>query len=299
MDFDTARLRAFLQVAERGTVAAAATALGYTAPAISQQIGKLETQLGARLFDRVGGRLRLSPRGDQLVPVARQFLDLATLAEHPGPSITGHQHVVIAGFASAMRALVVPLLSSRVARRTTFDLRESEDEVALRDLRLGHVDVAIIQEYDGAPIMRSNRLTYTPLLTDRLRLIAPPSWPTSVGLSELAEFGWLVNGAGTRCEEATTQVLRAAGITPRITGHVADNHTLLALVAAGHGATIAPELVIASGPTDVTVGRVNLGVRRTILGVTRTAVASTYSDVLKQLGVTGRAALRSPRQRTA
>jgi DNA-binding transcriptional LysR family regulator len=293
MDFDTARFRAFLQVAERGTVAAAADALGYTAPAVSQQIGKLEAQLGVRLFDRVGGRLRLSPRGKQLVPVARQFLDLSIAAEHPGPAPTQHAHVIIAGFASALRALVVPLLSSRIAKRTTFDVRESEDEVALRDLRLGHVDIAITQEYDGAPIVRSDRLTYTPLLTDRLRLIAPPSWPTSVRLAELAEIGWLVNGAGTRCEEATTQVLKTAGITPRITGHIADNHALLALVAAGHGATIAPQLVIAGGPTNATVARVDLGVARTIFGVTRSAVSANYADVLRQLAVAGRAALRA------
>ena len=72
MDFDTARLRAFLQVAERGTVAAAAAKMGYTAPAVSQQIGKLEQQLGVNLFDRVGGRLRLSAAGEKLLPLARR-----------------------------------------------------------------------------------------------------------------------------------------------------------------------------------------------------------------------------------
>jgi DNA-binding transcriptional LysR family regulator len=295
MDFDTARFRAFLNVAEHGTVAAAATALGYTGPAISQQITKLESQLGERLFDRVGGRLRLSSSGQQLVPIARQFVDLSTIAEHPGAVASHGQHVVIAGFASALRTLVLPLLASRIAKRVTLDIRELEDEVALRDLRLGHVDLAIIQEYDGAPVARSERLAYVPLLTDRLRLIAPSSWPSTVRPHDLVDVGWLVNGAGTRCEEATTQVLKAAGIVPRITGHIADNHTLLALVAAGHGATIAPELVIAGGPPAVTVSRVDLGVNRTILGVTRTAVSRDYEPVMKQLQTVARNALRRTR----
>jgi DNA-binding transcriptional LysR family regulator len=292
MDFDTARLRAFLQVAERGTVAAAATKLGYTAPAVSQQITKLEQQLGADLFDRVGGRLRLSPAGEHLVPLARQMVELTGLVEDTRTSNHSRQHVAIAGFASAIKALVLPMLASRLAKTITFEVHEAEDEVALRDLRLGHVDIAIVQEYGSALVSRSERLSYTNLLSDRLRLLAPPSYPTSVRLDQLEECGWLVNGAGTRCEEATQHVLSAAGITPRITGRVADNATLLALVAAGHGATIAPELVIAGRRAGLTVARVDLKTRRTILGVTRTASTLGLKPILKQLEDAARTSLR-------
>lgn len=292
MDFDTARLRAFLQVAERGTVAAAATILGYTAPAISQQIGKLEQQLGATLFDRVGGRLRLSSAGEALVPLATQMVELTGLVENTGSTDNTRQHVVIAGFASSIKALVLPILASRLAKTITFEVHESEDEVALRDLRLGHVDIAIIQEYDGALVARSDRLRYTNLLSDRLRLLAPPNYPVSIRIGQLDECGWLVNGAGTRCEEATQHVLAAAGITPRITGRVADNATLLALVAAGHGATIAPELVIAGRRTGLTVARVDLKSRRTILGVTRSTSTTALQPVLKQLELAANSSLK-------
>jgi DNA-binding transcriptional LysR family regulator len=294
MDFDTARLRAFLQVAERGTVVAAATRLGYTAPAVSQQITKLEQQLGSILFDRVGGRLRLSPAGENLVPLARQMVELTGLVEDTRTSNHTRQHVAIAGFASAIKALVLPMLASRLAKTITFEVHEAEDEIALRDLRLGHVDIAIIQEYDGALVNRSQRLSYTNLLSDRLRLLAPPSYPTSVRIDQLNECGWLVNGAGTRCEEATQHVLSAAGITPHVTGRVADNATLLALVAAGHGATIAPELVIAGRRAGLTVARLDLKTRRTILGVTRTASTPLLLPVLKQLGNAAASSLKQP-----
>jgi DNA-binding transcriptional LysR family regulator len=294
MDFDTARLRAFLQVAERGTVIAAATRLGYTAPAVSQQITKLEQQLGSILFDRVGGRLRLSPAGENLVPLARQMVELTGLVEDTRTSNHTRQHVAIAGFASAIKALVLPMLASRLAKTITFEVHEAEEEIALRDLRLGHVDIAIIQEYDGALVNRSQRLSYTNLLSDRLRLLAPPSYPTSVRIDQLDECGWLVNGSGTRCEEATQHVLSAAGITPRITGRVADNATLLALVAAGHGATIAPELVIAGRRAGLTVAKLDLKTRRTILGVTRSASTPTLLPVLKQLELAATASLKRP-----
>lgn len=171
MDFDTARLRAFVQVAERGTVAAAASALGYTAPAVSQQITKLEHQLGAPLFDRVGGRLRLSPAGDSLLPVAREMLELTGAAQRTAGAVERIPHIALAGFASSIRALVLPLLKSPIAKKVTFEVHEAEDEAALRDLRLGHVDIALVQEYDGARVTRSDRLAYTPLLSDRLRLL--------------------------------------------------------------------------------------------------------------------------------
>jgi DNA-binding transcriptional LysR family regulator len=294
MDLDTARLRAFLEVAERGTVAAAAVAMRYSAPAVSQQLSKLERQLGVNLFDRVGGRLRLSASGDHLLPLARQMVGLMALVEQTSDTDDRPQHVVIAGFASAIKALVLPLLASRLTKQITFAVHEAEDEDALRDLRLGHVDIALIQEYDGAPISRSKQLSYTSLLSDRLRLIAPPSYPASIRMDQLGDCGWLVNGAGTRCEQATQQVLATAGITPRIAGRVADNATLLALVAAGHGATIAPELVFAGRRAGLTVARIDLQVRRTILGVTRSLSTPSLLPVLRQLEIAGASSLRRP-----
>lgn len=284
MDFDTARLRAFLHVAERGTVAAAAEALGYTAPAVSQQIAKLEAQLGTALFDRVGGRLRLNASGTNLIPIARQMLDLMSAAEQVTES-NGPRHVVIASFASAITALVIPLLTSSTGRSVELVIREAEDTDALRDLGLGDVDIAIIQEYDGEPMERSNRFRYTTLLSDRLRLVAPPRFAPSVRLRDLVDTGWIINGDATRCTRATERILEGAGIAPRIRGQAGDNRALLALVAAGHGATIAPELVIADAPADITIATADLRVKRTILGVTRRATASEFTDLLRAMTV--------------
>ncbi len=291
MDLDTGRLRAFLQVVERGTVAAAAARMHYTAPAVSQQITKLEQQLETSLFDRVGGRLQLSHAGERLVPVARQMLELVRLAQRTKEPARLPSRVTVAGFASSLGALVVPLLASPLGQVLSFVVHEAEDEAALRDLRLGHVDLAIVQEYDGLALKRPERLTFTPLLRDRLRLIAPRAYPRSVRIEHLEACGWWVNGAGTRCEEATQRILATSGITPRVRGRVADNATLLALVAAGHGASIAPELVLAGRQKGLTVARVDLKVRRTIYGVTRATANAELQPVLRELVKIGAASL--------
>jgi len=67
------QLRSFLEVSERGTVAAAAAALGYTPPAVSQHLAKLERSLNVTLFDRVSGQLALADAGRALVPIAREL----------------------------------------------------------------------------------------------------------------------------------------------------------------------------------------------------------------------------------
>src|SRR4051812_2418862 len=104
MALDLVQLRSFLEVQERGTVVAAATALGYTPPAVTQQLAKLERGLGVDLFVRAGGRLSLSDAGRALVPVAREVLALAAHASEVVHEAPPRQRVTLAGIASALSA---------------------------------------------------------------------------------------------------------------------------------------------------------------------------------------------------
>jgi DNA-binding transcriptional LysR family regulator len=281
MELDTTRLRSFLHVAELGTVTAAAEALGFTGPAVSQHISKLEAQFGVALFERTGGRLALSVHGDQLVPVALEMIDLTDVAHALVAATQINRLVRLAGFASAIRTVVLPAMEQFAD--IDWDVRELEDDEALRALRLGTIDIAVIQEYTNRPERRDRRLGYTNLAQDTLRLVAPPGSKRNVNLAEMAASAWLVNGTGTRCEAAANLILTAAGITPRVVGRVGDTATLFALVAAGHGATIAPDRMLADATTGVVVSTVDLGVTRQILAVQRESVRSTNDDVIEAL----------------
>ena len=87
---DLVCLKSFAEVVERGTIAAAAAAQGYTAPAVSQHVTKLEQHLGARLFDRANGRLVPTRAGTALAPIALDILDSKLAGE---PSSTNHPSV--------------------------------------------------------------------------------------------------------------------------------------------------------------------------------------------------------------
>lgn len=279
---DLTRLRSFAEVVERGTIAAAAESLGFTAPAVSQHLAKLEAELRTTLFDRAGRRLRLSEEGAALLPIALEMLDLETRARHIVHDHDGTPHHTIAGFASAIATIVVPRLHD-LGSTMKLQVTEAEDEAAMRDLSLGGVDLVLAQEYDDMPEDRNPRFDFTPLATDELRLVLPPSFSSSTTVDQLGASDWLLNGDGTRCAAATLRILQAHRIRPSISGTVTDNETLLGLVSAGHGVTIAPDLLLRDRSLDVTVARQPLGITRTIYAVTRAASAAATRPLVELL----------------
>lgn len=282
---DLVQLRSFLEVHERGTVAAAAQALGYTPPAVTQQLAKLERSLGVSLFDRAGGRLSSTDAGRALAPVAQEMLALAAHAADVVHRAPPRQRVVVSGIASALSAIVVPELGS-LHELADVVLVEAEDAAALRELRLGHVEIAMIQEYPGDAASRDARLEHHVVATDALRLVLPPTWPPTTRLRDLHDLPWLVNGSGTRCEAATTRVLAKARLDASISADVSDNELLLRLVAEGYGATIVPDLVLASTGADVTVATERLGVSRSLLAVTRPRPSAATAAIVARLRAT-------------
>lgn len=279
---DLVRLRSFAEVAERGTVAAAAEALGFTAPAVSQHLAKLERELGVDLFDRAGRRLRLTDAGAALLPVALDMIDLDARARHAVHDTDELPHLVVAGFASALATILVPRLPA-LTGRLTIDVVEAEDADAMRDLGLGAVDLVLAQEYDGIPEQRNERFDFQPIRHDELRLVVPADMPARTEVADLGDAPWLLNGTGTRCAAATLRILDDHGLRPHIAGSVADNATLLALVAAGHGVTVAPELLLGDLPSGVRLAPQELGVRRTLLAVSRSPAAPAVASLIDVL----------------
>ncbi len=276
---DLVHLKSFAEVAERGTVAAGAAAQGYTAPAVSQHLARLEDVLDVKLFDRVRGRLVLSSAGRSLLPIAFEMLDLDARAAIAVGHTDDLPHIVVSGFATAISTVLVPRLR-QLQVHSTVEIIEAEDSEALRDLSLGDVDIALTQEYEGVPERHSSRFTFTPLVRDRLVLVLPPDMAPATTIDQLQDAPWLLNGKVTRCALATESILSGAGLSPLIVGTVADNGALIALVAARQGVTVMPSCALEHGDHQVTIAEQDLGVVRTIYAVTRSAMHASMSLVL-------------------
>src|ERR671914_1817101 len=149
--FDVKQLRVLKAVAEHGSFSAAAEALSYTQPAISQQIAALERSAGATLVDRTSRGVRLTDAGRALVDHADVVLARLAAAEAELEAIAGVRggRVRIASFSTAGASLVPPALALFEQRHPEVDLHfvEEDPEEAIQMMRAGDLEVAVVFEF--------------------------------------------------------------------------------------------------------------------------------------------------------
>lgn len=114
---DVTRLRVLLAVARHGSVTAAAEALHYAQPSVSHHLARLEAETGARLLQRVGRGVRLTPAGRLLAERAEEILGRLDAAEAELASLSGLTagRVRLAAFPSALGSFV-PVAAARFAQ---------------------------------------------------------------------------------------------------------------------------------------------------------------------------------------
>jgi molybdate transport repressor ModE-like protein len=290
---DVRRMRVLREVAERGTIAAAARALAFTPSAVSQQLAALEREAGVALLDRHGGRVRLTEAGRRLVARTESILveleaataELAAAAA----DVTGDVHV--AAFPSAERALLAPAVAALARRHPDVRARttELEPEASLPALRLGDVDLAIAHEDVSRPAPADPRLERVDLFEDPLRVVLPLGHEAdsgAVALAALADARWVATPPGTACRAILEHACGTAGFTPDVPFHANDFSVLAAYVAAGLGVAMVPELALAAFGPDVVVRPVaDVAVRRRIYvsarrgGLARPALAALVDEL--------------------
>lgn len=266
---DVTRLRVLDAVARHGSVTAAARELHYAQPSVSHHLARLEAETGARLLQRVGRGIRLTPAGRLLADRAAEIVGRidaaqAELSAHVG--LTAGR-VRLAGFSSAVGSLVPAAVAALGARHPGLrvSLLDTHPPEALQLLRAGRIDVAVIFRYDDTePEPDGVRLHH--LLDDPLFLLSSGGGST---LAALREETWI---AGCdRCRRHLLALCAAEGFAPRI-GYTSDDMVVMqALVAAGLGVTTIPGLALR-------VHRAGGVVATELPGSRRHVYAATYGE---------------------
>jgi DNA-binding transcriptional LysR family regulator len=261
---DVRRLRVLHAVSAYGSVTAAAAALGYSAPAVSQQLAALEREVGMRLTERAGRGVELTPAAHILVGHTDALLarldaaeaDLAALRDQ----IAGR--VALAAFPSAAASLVPAAWAALAdsAPQVRLDLTEMEPEESLPAMLRNETDVAVAHEYDLLPRPLDPLFERRDLLDDPVVLAIPADCALSlavdgpvplatslaadgpVPLATLAGQPFLAPRQGTSCAEMIQRACARAGFVPRVVARASDFQVLLSLVAAGAGVTLVPGL---------------------------------------------------------
>ena len=244
---DVTRLRVLAAVARHGSVTAAARALRYAQPSVSHHLARLEAETGSQLVQRVGRGIRLTEAGRMLAERAEEILGRLDAAEAELAAHTGLRagRVRLAAFPSALGTFVPRAAAAFTAAHPHVELRftEAEPPEAVRLLRAGRVDVALLFAYRDTPPAEDDGLRRVPLLTEPSYLVAPADLPGD-GLADHARRRWI-----TGCERCRGHLLRscaAAGFTPDLAFTTDDYVAVQALVAAGLGVTTLPGLALAA-----------------------------------------------------
>src|SRR3954454_21515146 len=265
---DVNRLRVIEAVARQGSVTAAAKELHYSQPSVTHHLARLEAETGAQLLQRVGRGIRLTPAGKLLADRAAEIIGRvaaadAELSAHVG--LTAGR-VRLAGFASAIKALVLPAVASLADRHAGLGvgLVDTHPPEAIDLLRTGQIEVALIFRYDDTePEPSGVRLHH--LLDDPLYLLTRNAAGT---LDALHDATWIAGCE--RCRSHLLSVCENAGFEPRI-GYSSDDMVLMqALVAAGLGVTTMPGLALRAHRAE--------GIVATELPARRQVYAATYGE---------------------
>ena len=302
---DVTRLRVLVAVARHGSVTGAAHALNYAQPSVSHHLSRLEAETGTKLVQRAGRGIRLTDAGRLLAERATEVIGRLDAAENELAVFNGLRagRLRLAAFPSALGTIVPTAAAIMHEQHPTVDLRltEAEPPEAVRMLRAGYVDVALIFRHetdDGGPrrdATPADDLVDDPagadrddlreqvLLSEAVYLIMPDTavsggepplaeavtelWPAD--LARLSSQRWIAG-----CDRCRSHLLRqcaTAGFTPRIAFTTDDFVAAQALVTAGLGVTLLPGLALRAAR--------NPGVRTAKLrGTRRSVVAVRYGE---------------------
>lgn len=272
------RLRTLDALARHGSVSAAADGLHVTTSAVSQQMAKLEREVGQQLLAKNGRGVRLTDTGRLLADHASRILSQVELAQSEIEARRGQVvgEVRIAAFPTAARGLFPAALSS--LRRDHAELRvlstELEPEAAVREVIRGDLDLAVVLDWSNKRLPVPGGLAQAHLLDDVPDVAMPADHPLAdraeVDLEEFADDEWVSWPQGEFCHEWLVFTLRSKGFEPRIAHLAGEHHTQLALIAAGLGVCVAPRLGRGAVPEGVALVPVRQRMRRHVHAVWRT-----------------------------
>jgi len=275
-DLDAQTLRIVGAIAEHGSITAAAVALGFSQPAVSQHLRRAEQRLGLPLAERVGRSVRLTEAGEVLARHARTITNAFDAAAGELAELSGLRagRVRLAGFPTAS-STVVPKLVKTLAERhpgLSISYLEAEPPEAVEAVRSGEVDVAITFSYPGDRVdphrESAQGLTVDSLWQDEMLVALPRRHPSAaldrVPIDELAGETWIAGCP--RCRGHLLQVTEAAGFTPTIAYETDNFSAVLGMADAGIGIALVPTLALASAvvPDGIVLRPTTRGDSRTI-----------------------------------
>ncbi len=208
----------FQAIAEAGHMGRAAQRLGRTQPALTKSVRRLETDIGAELFERSGRGLRLTSVGEVLLVRARQLrMSVDMTVRELGDVVRGEVGHVRVGSAATMAEYLLPQLFGRLLKskpRVTIALTIGMNDVLRGLLSAGKLDIVI------GPLAEKGSdgdFVTLPVMQDKVVVVARKGHPLlerTIGLPEMAAHRWVLPGPAVAMRQWLEQVFVAHGFDP-------------------------------------------------------------------------------------
>lgn len=270
---DPRRLRAFVAVAEDLNFTRAAERLGIAQQPLSQQIARLERDVGARLFERSTRRVRLTDAGRSLYADALEVLArLGDARRRALLAARGETGRITVGCGSyAVESILPRLLRAFHARYpdVALGLYEGHTVDQLQALRRGDIDIAFaVSPPEG------DDLVAEPISDDGFVVAVAAGGAVSERAVPLARFRDATFVAAPRwvspgLDDVKARLFEDAGFVPTIAVHASQLSTMLTLVAAGVAVLLTPAAIAAVARSDVAYVPIATPRRVTLSMVTR------------------------------
>jgi DNA-binding transcriptional LysR family regulator len=240
-------LKSFLAVAEARSFSRAARAMHSTQPTLSRQIARLESELGAQLFERYGRHVECTVSGQLLLPLAQAIVTrtdeaVSLLREQAG---AGSGTVRFGAIGSVFALLLTPVLVSFLAAypSVSVDLIEKDDAQLEEAVISGELDCAVMTPWG------STRAATQYLLTEEILLVVSRDHRlanhSAVALSLLANESILLPRSTMNAGNIVADALRRAGLEPRFSYRANYPELTKALVRRGLGVAPMPRMLVA------------------------------------------------------
>jgi DNA-binding transcriptional LysR family regulator len=278
---DLRRMRALKEVAARGSLSAAAESLGFTQPAISQQISALEREAGTKLIERGTRPVTLTDAGTVLVGHAEALLARLDDAEHELAEIKGLRsgRLRIASFPTGFATIVPRALAAFAERFPEVRVSAVDDHLPglIERLARWELDLALIYEHEPLP-EPDVELERVDLFAEPFELLLPVGHRLakrrSLRLDELRDEAWIGGMPTGAYQRIVLHSCKEAGFEPRVTYGTDDYRAVQAFVAAGLGVAILPRLALASTPPETS--RVAIRPRPPVRRISAARLARSY-----------------------
>jgi DNA-binding transcriptional LysR family regulator len=240
------QLRYFLAVAEHLHFTEAAAHLGIAQPPLSQQILKLEREIGTKLFIRHPRRVELTEAGRLLQESARRIVEDAQLAltevQNAGRGESGHLSLGFAG-STVFHPLVATVMQNyrNAYPRVVISCEESNSSALLDKVSEGHVDAALVR----LPL-HCRDLVVQPLVKEDMLAVLPANHRLNrrrrIDLASLADdsFIFFPRPIGPDLYDSIIAACRSAGFSPSVSMESPQISSTANLVAAGFGVALIP-----------------------------------------------------------